>query len=1645
MPLVAPEEEEELYSGRVLGKESGNGSLSLGKQQHTYSDEPSFSGLFENTNDYDDAITHSGSGDAYFSRAHVTYLQQVSRPIASTSRERSEAWPSKTQPHTCLVADISGFTSAERKLAVKGRAGCDAFAAQLDASLSSLVECVYDAGGDLVEFAGDAVIALWPEKDKHVAVEAATAMLRALERVSHRNAESERFQLHAGVAVGDVMMVALDARQENGNCSFVTYGPAVDAAGKLSEEANKGEVKVEGGRTITVADALAMAPAEPSSSPDAAAPPAPTDDTTPRDTPSPALVSLHLAVVQRPKRDRLKAIQQNEHSSSSIDFVSELRTIASIFARLPTLSQHAREGHLDVDMLQRTYVHISNAVARHEGTINQVLFDDKGFVFKVVFGLTSVATQRITCTRAVLCAIAMQDALRKDNLPPASIGVATGTAFFGICGPSVRRELVMLGAGSVTLAARLMQKADGVAALCSPEVHEETRRDVDYGDELEMNFKGIDIPMKIYVPVRRAAILMKSRSRKDDGLPLRVALQERLTSIVEGVCGERVKAEAEALPIAKTALIEAPSGMGKTMAMSHVDAVARRMGVRVFHIAAHSVLPNSTFPIVRSIILQLTGLRSTLDNVAMHDAIAALQIDEQAVKALARNLSIHQAATETHSQQHLSKLSSIQEENEGTDELLRRANAPGSAELLISALCTLLSSQAPLVLCIDNAQWLTSSEWLCLQTIHQKCERVCIAMASSLVADGLGWNWHSACCGRLKAQERVETMELGVLVPDDVHTLLKHILGGEVAPSLLDFVLGHTGGVPLFIETAVKWMLEEGLVHASTNVSTMSRDILADVSASENSHSLIADRKLLYWTLSKTELDGAQASLLPESVEAAMLSRINHLPVEVMDVAKTAACFPRQFSAADVVEVMSADSAESLKECQAALEQLVERGFIVPINARTSGSMGILSMVSDRRASGDEFMHGAGDDDVLVEKFTFAHAISRQAIDAMMTDAQKTAVHVRLAKRCLRRYQILKVRGDSDINALAGDVAHHLEASGNLALACDHYEEAARAVMGDDNLLAIKRFESALRLADAAKVPDQTKGKWHVVIARSHIKDMNVIDAWPHCVLASNLLGEPILKKTTSRTSAQSKSWEWMCCIGSGSGSGRGGFHSFAHSFSHMNRVALVAIASALNCAAFCLATQASNISTLLPSGIDSSKLTSTVIMRSVAIADAVDRHLANESSGMLLREAVGPMAVMAGRGMPHRSKRAFELLSRVNKRDLDFRQGEQSNGRRNQHPWALTSQQYQESIELRFGVSLGEENDDSQLRRSFSAARKSASSRKLKRVSTFANHYASSGLELEAFLHSWWHWYSWWQGLHMLNLTHSQIARTLFATLGNVALTSRAQQWVVTSFVELARLDDAEEALLELRDIYQPNAPPQATAMRQLVDIEYAESLIAAHRRDASRLATSVGTYASVRAQFPNLRPPVLVSLWFELARGLSSHFASTEISMHTSHSATPLTPGGLLTASVSLAKALDIMRNTSAEELLRFISPECLHAAVTLICAIRKVGRDRLPPGAVDLVRSLILQWRSNQPGIARARAAVLLHRLDRNSARSYVGLLAGAAHVRHERYEGSLEVDKLLVHSELRGASVQKYATRLKELGLTWFYEEVVSGVL
>ena len=64
----------------------------------------------------------------------------------------------------CLLVDISGFTKLSGDFCAEGKGGIDGLQLATNGYMGKLVEIIYSFGGDIIKFAGDAIICVFDSR-----------------------------------------------------------------------------------------------------------------------------------------------------------------------------------------------------------------------------------------------------------------------------------------------------------------------------------------------------------------------------------------------------------------------------------------------------------------------------------------------------------------------------------------------------------------------------------------------------------------------------------------------------------------------------------------------------------------------------------------------------------------------------------------------------------------------------------------------------------------------------------------------------------------------------------------------------------------------------------------------------------------------------------------------------------------------------------------------------------------------------------------------------------------------------------------------------------------------------------------------------------------------------------------------------------------------------------------------------------------------------------------------------------------------------------------------------------------------------------------------------------------------------------------
>ena len=366
--------------------------------------------------------------------------------------------------------DVSGFSSVASVLEDQLEGGAGYLPLALNDYFAKIIATVEDNGGDVVNFSGDALTAVWKYQGN---IDAISCVARAVYcctelqtmhesytfqsmNVDNGSCESE-FTIHIGISMGSICCGIIGGRgsSRSGKWKVFVGGAAINDVGIAASNAPEHCIVITAPvlRHLRQADWQVQV----------------------RDCTE---CGYHMLLMTEPpsklvsKRPEavVTPVGINDLPLFVFDTVTwairrgikgELRTISIVFIKLGS--------HTDCDFDDESFLKISRAVSRvqkllrtSDGVLNKVVVDDKGVVLLCLFGLPLHAHEDDT-QRAVSFGLKAVSRISKEKSSVKTYaGISRAKVFCGMIGSSIRKEYTVLGEG-VNVASRLMVHAEKVA------------------------------------------------------------------------------------------------------------------------------------------------------------------------------------------------------------------------------------------------------------------------------------------------------------------------------------------------------------------------------------------------------------------------------------------------------------------------------------------------------------------------------------------------------------------------------------------------------------------------------------------------------------------------------------------------------------------------------------------------------------------------------------------------------------------------------------------------------------------------------------------------------------------------------------------------------------------------------------------------------------------------------------------------------------------------------------------------------------------------------------------------------------------------------------------------------------------------------
>ncbi|XP_014282612.1 adenylate cyclase type 10 isoform X3 [Halyomorpha halys] len=430
-----------------------------------------------------------------------------------------------------IFADVSGFTALCEKYATFGHSGAYHLTVTLNNYIGKMVSLIYSHGGDLIKFAGDALLAVW---EFHYSEEIFVGMHKIVRCAMEIQNSLGHYQTDVGVllkvklsiSLGSFLFATIGSKQ---NATYLLYGlpvlevkkgekycssgdtilsPAawslLDPMNYVYEEVKSGYVKVRAILYDPMKFQLPTRKTKNNRIPLLLKPWKLKEQYLEMLKDELSLVESMRPIILKPqlkehvdvlRRFVITPVVHQIQKSSSAESLIEMRQVTILFLNIEPKDLAATKITLLANEVHRT---VTKIIERNLGLINKICLFDKDLMLLILFGLKGYKGKD-EASRTLQCGATIIDHISKFiNVKSVSVGVTVGTTYCGVVGHPQRREYTVIG-GAVNRAARLMVAFKNLVS-CDLSVVFNSRLPIGYFERSKpVYLKGIGIIGNIFI------------------------------------------------------------------------------------------------------------------------------------------------------------------------------------------------------------------------------------------------------------------------------------------------------------------------------------------------------------------------------------------------------------------------------------------------------------------------------------------------------------------------------------------------------------------------------------------------------------------------------------------------------------------------------------------------------------------------------------------------------------------------------------------------------------------------------------------------------------------------------------------------------------------------------------------------------------------------------------------------------------------------------------------------------------------------------------------------------------------------------------------------------------------------------------------
>ena len=695
-----------------------------------------------------------------------------------------------------LFADISGFTRLTEHMAERGPTGVETLARLLNEYFGQLIDIIHEYGGDVVKFAGDAVIAVWPiVPDLAISdtisradqwqwtMRAAECAVEVHRRLTNYRVEDANLYLKLAISMGRINTVHVGGIFNR--WEFLITGAPLVELGIANNLANAGDILVTPAAWKLIRNDCTARPIEFEL----------------RETIAQGglLESLNkpssiFSFPQKPHipegsenslRPYIPGAVINRLTAGQGSWIAELRRVTVLFINLPDVDQNT-----ELESAQEIARLVQRSVYRYEGGINKINVDDKGITIVAALGLPPFSHEDDPA-RGVQAALMIRREL--SNLHVHSyIGIATGRIFCGSVGNETRREYTIIG-NAVNLAARLMGAASrqdeligkyGVPIFCDRATYDSAKEVVEFKPLPPQLVKGRTEPVEVFHALEAKKSVVRLRTdligRQEEKTLIANALQELSRGTPH-----------------QTLVLLGESGIGKSRLFEDLIRQAESLDVQMFVGSGDAIEKASPYHAWRPIFNRIFEIEELpIKSEDSEEAIRISVVDklERIDADLARYAPLVDVVLPV----------SIPD-NELTSAMSGEIRG-GNIREVLARLLAYEARQAPVLIVIEDLHWLDSASWALLVDVQQKVRPLFLALNTRPLADPV-----PAQFKQIIETPGAQLVRLEAMLLDDVEALVCQRLGVKSVPPMIGrLIRERSEGHPFFAEELAYALRDSG-------------------------------------------------------------------------------------------------------------------------------------------------------------------------------------------------------------------------------------------------------------------------------------------------------------------------------------------------------------------------------------------------------------------------------------------------------------------------------------------------------------------------------------------------------------------------------------------------------------------------------------------------------------------------------------------------------------------------------------------------------------------------------------------------------------------------------------------------------------------